>query len=152
MDEWDALDDESKSLVREAEKALVLAYAPYSSFLVGAAMKLDNGQTVTGTNQENAAYPSGMCAERVALFAKASVFPHATIRKIAIVAKRETQSSLLPVTPCGSCRQVLLEFELRQGKPVEIIMQVADDQWIRVKSAADLLPYNFSKLNLDRNP
>ena len=152
MDAWDALDEESKALVREAEKALVQAYAPYSSFLVGAAIRLDNGETVTGTNQENAAYPSGMCAERVALFAKASVFPTAIIRKIALVAKRATHSAFLPVTPCGSCRQVLLEFELRQAKPVQIIMQVADGQWIQVKSAADLLPYNFSKLNLDRNP
>jgi len=149
---WEALDDESKKLIAEAEKALVHAYAPYSSFLVGAALRLNNGRIVTGTNQENAAYPSCMCAERVALFAKAAIYPDATIEHIAIVASRPSSTNLLPVTPCGSCRQVLLEFELRQSKPIEITMQVSEDQWVVLESAVALLPFNFSKVNLDRNP
>lgn len=145
---FDDLDQETAELIRTAERALVNAYAPYSHFRVGAALLLENGNVVTGTNQENAAYPSGMCAERVALFSAASSAPGVMIRKIAIVAKRENAPSIIPVTPCGSCRQVLLEFEVRQKKPVQVVLQIAKDQWLRLSSAGILLPYSFTKSDI----
>src|ERR1044072_5936200 len=113
----DELDAESKYLVHKAKESLSHAYAPYSKFMVSAAVLLENGTIITGTNQENAAYPSGMCAERVALYAMASHHPESRIVKMAIVAKRKSGKDLVPATPCGSCRQVMLEYELRQDQP-----------------------------------
>lgn len=143
------LDLESKYLVHKAKDALHHAYAPYSRFEVGAAVLLEDDSVVTGTNQENAAYPSGMCAERVALFAAASQHVDRTIVKIAIVARRKGGKELVPAAPCGSCRQVMLEFESRQGKPLEVVMQSQDHQWIKAISAASLLPFAFTASNLD---
>lgn len=142
---FESLDEESKKLVRSAENSLQLAYAPYSKFRVGAALLLDNGVTVVGANQENAAYPDGMCAERVALFAMTSLHPGQRIKKLAVVAKREDARSLTPVTSCGSCRQAMFEFELRQHVPFEVIMQVENDSWVKAVSAESLLPFSFSK-------
>lgn len=147
---WDDLDAESRDLVKNASEALQHAYAPYSRFRVAAAVLLDNGVVVTGTNQENAAYPDGMCAERVALFAKASQYPERQIKKMVVVAQAENIEGLSPATCCGSCRQVMLEFELRQGKTYEVIMQGYDGNWIKAPTAESLLPFSFTKKNLYR--
>jgi cytidine deaminase len=147
---WADLDLESQELIKKAEDALQNAYAPYSRFRVAAAIILDNGVVITGTNQENAAYPDGMCAERVALFAKASQYPEKQIKKLVVVAQAENVTGLSPATCCGSCRQAMLEFELRQGKTFEVIMQGYNREWIKAPSAESLLPFSFSKRNLGR--
>ncbi len=138
-------------LVGRAEAALKHAYAPYSNFQVAAAVLLDNGVVVTGSNQENAAYPAGMCAERVALFAVSSQFPGAAIRKMVVVARKGGTSRFTPATSCGSCRQVMLEFESRQDHPFEVVMLREPETWIRVPSAGSLLPFSFNKSNLNES-
>jgi len=145
------LDSQTKILIQKAEGALPFAYAPYSKFRVAAALLLNNGVIITGTNQENAAYPDGMCAERVALFTKASQYPDEEIKKLVIIAKGEQAQTLSPATCCGSCRQVMLEFEQRQGKTFEVIMLGQENHWINARSAEALLPYSFTKTNLDES-
>jgi cytidine deaminase len=150
-DHLDELDSESKYLAHKAKDATTHAYAPYSKFCVGAAVLLEDGTIVTGTNQENAAYPSGMCAERVALFAVSSLHPDKVITKIAVVAKRKGGKEVVPATSCGPCRQVMLEFEQRQEKPIEVVMQSQEHKWILAPSAESLLPFCFSKSNLHQD-
>ncbi len=145
----DELDSESKELIEKAEQSLSHAYAPYSQFRVSTAILLEDGKIVTGTNQENAAYPDGMCAERVALFALASQFPGVKVKKLVVVAKSKSSKTLSPATCCGSCRQVMLEFEQRQGSPYEVIMQSQDGKWVKAASAKSLLPFSFSKVSMD---
>lgn len=135
-------------LITNAEAALQNAYAPYSGFHVAVAILLDNGVIVTGTNQENAAYPAGMCAERVALFTVASQYPGEPIRKVVVIARKSGATDLSPATSCGSCRQVMLEFEHRQARPFEVIMLERPGSWLRASSAAALLPFSFNKSNL----
>ena len=142
------LDDESKSLMEKAKEALQYAYAPYSKFAVAAAVLLSDGTIITGTNQENAAYPSGMCAERVALFAKASQYPDKKIKKMLVVARLGNHSTLSPATSCGPCRQVMLEFEQRQHQYFEVVMQNQDHHWVKASSAESLLPFCFSNASL----
>lgn len=142
------LDEESKRLMEKAHDALQHAYAPYSNFRVATAILLQDGVVVTGTNQENAAYPSGMCAERVALFTAASQHPGKKIKKLFVIARLGDQPGLAPATSCGPCRQVMLEFEQRQLEPFEIIMQNQERQWVRAPSAASLLPFCFSNESL----
>jgi cytidine deaminase len=149
VDHLEDLDSESKYITHKAKDAANHAYAPYSKFLVGSAVLLEDGTIVTGTNQENAAYPSGMCAERVALFAAAALHPDKPIKKIAVVAKRKGAKEVLPATSCGSCRQVMLEFEQRQENPIEIIMQNMEHQWVKAPSAESLLPFCFTKASLE---
>lgn len=145
------LDLESKYLAHKAKDAANHAYAPYSRFQVGAAVLLEDGTVVTGTNQENAAYPSGMCAERVALFSAMALHPETVITKIAIVAKRKGGKELTPATSCGACRQVMLEFEIRQDKPFEVIMQNEDHHWMKALSAQSLLPFSFTRASLEHH-
>lgn len=145
------LDLESKYLAHKAKDAANHAYAPYSKFHVGAAVLLEDGTIVTGTNQENAAYPSGMCAERVALYAAIAQHPESKITKIAVVARHKGSKELVPATSCGPCRQVMLEFELRQEKPFEVIMQNQEHQWVKALSAESLLPFSFTKASLDHH-
>jgi cytidine deaminase len=147
----DDLDLESKYLVHKAKDATNHAYAPYSKFLVGAAVMLTDGKIVTGTNQENAAYPSGMCAERIALYSAISQFPEAVISKIAVVARKKGGKELSPATSCGPCRQVMLEFELRQNKSFEILMLNQEHQWVKAPSAMSLLPFCFTGASLDHH-
>jgi cytidine deaminase len=144
----DALDAESKYLTHKAKEALGHAYAPYSHFHVAAAVLFEDGEIVLGTNQENAAYPSGLCAERVAVFAAQSQHPEKVIKKIAIVARKKNHKELTPAAACGACRQVMLEAEMRQKKEIVIIMLTAPQQWTVASSAASLLPLAFSKLNI----
>ncbi len=143
------LDSESKYLAHKAKDASNHAYAPYSKFQVGAAVLLEDGTIVTGTNQENAAYPSGMCAERVALYSAIAQFPESKITKLAVVARRKGLKELVPATSCGPCRQVMLEFEVRQDKPFEVIMQTQDHQWVKALSAESLLPFSFTRNSLE---
>jgi cytidine deaminase len=149
VDHLEDLDAESKYLAHKAKDATGHAYAPYSKFHVGAAVLLKDGSIITGTNQENASYPAGMCAERVALYAAASQHPDQPIVKMAVVAKRKGGKELLPATSCGQCRQVMLEFEQRQENVIEIIMLNMEHRWVKAPSAESLLPFCFSKASLD---
>lgn len=143
------LDNESKYLVHKAKEAAHHAYAPYSKFHVGAALILEDGTIVTGSNQENASYPLCMCAERVALYAAASQFSGKRIVKMAIVAHKKNHKELAAAASCGACRQVMAEFEERQHKPFEVVMHHTDNQWIKCASASSLLPFVFTKESLD---
>jgi cytidine deaminase len=151
VDHLEDLDLESKYLAHKAKDAANHAYAPYSRFQVGAAVLLEDGTIVTGTNQENAAYPSGMCAERVALYSAIAQHPEAVITKIAVIARRKGSKDLVPATSCGPCRQVMLEFEVRQGKYFEVIMQNQDNQWVKTSSAESLLPFSFTRASLEHH-
>ena len=130
------------SLVNQAQEAAGNAYAPYSNYHVGAAVLLENGEVITGNNQENAAYPSGLCAERVALFYAGSRYPDVAARAMAIVAIRDGSVQEEPVTPCGACRQVLYEKELLGGRPIELILY-GSRKILVVQKAGDLLPLPF---------
>lgn len=129
-------------LIKLAKEATEKAWAPYSQFRVGAALELENGEIITGNNQENIAFPSGLCAERVALFYAGSQFPGVAIKRIALAAFADGKFVAKPVFPCGDCRQVLLEHENRVKKPVEVIMFGTDEIKV-VKSVSDLLPLPF---------
>ncbi len=142
------LDTESKYLVHKAKEAAHHAYAPYSKFHVGAAIILDDGTVITGSNQENSSYPLCMCAERVVLYAFASQHPARKVMKMAVVAHRKNHKELTPATSCGACRQVMSEFEERQEQPFEVIMYSAQDEWLKCNSAQALLPHAFKRNNL----
>ncbi len=144
----DELDAESRYLVHKAKEASTHAYAPYSKFMVGSALILDDGTVMQGANQENASYPLCMCAERVALYATSALHPSRKIQKLAVVAHKKNHKELAPASCCGACRQVLLEYEQRQHRPIELVMMVAEGHWIKCASAAALLPYGFSEKNL----
>jgi cytidine deaminase len=149
LDHFDDLDTESKYLAHKAKDATAHAHAPYSKFLVGAAALLEDGTVVTGFNYENAALPSGLCAERVVLMAVASQHPEKQITKLVIVAKRKGGKELVPATSCGACRQVMLEFEINQQKTYEVVMQNNDHKWLKVNSAGLLLPFSYTPVNLE---
>ncbi|MDD5891000.1 MAG: cytidine deaminase [Bacteroidales bacterium] len=139
------LEAEDRTLVEKAIEATKHSYAPYSNFNVGAALLLDNGEIVTGSNQENAAYPSGLCAERTAMFYASSQYPQHAILKIAIAA---TQGGVLcgnPATPCGSCRQVMAQYQLRGGKPMQIIL-AGSEKILKFEKVDDLLPLIFDSI------
>jgi cytidine deaminase len=131
-----------KMLVDLAKEATKGAWAPYSKFQVGAALELENGEIICGNNQENIAFPSGLCAERVALFYAGSKYPGIAVKKIAIAAFAEGKFISNPVFPCGDCRQVLLEHENRVKKELEVIMYGEDIIKV-VKRISDLLPLPF---------
>ena len=122
------------------------AYAPYSNFYVGAAALLSDGSVVSGNNQENAVYPSGLCAERVALFYAGARYPDLPVKAIALVAMRDGEIQP-PVSPCGGCRQVMLETEQRYGQDICVLM-CGRDETVIVSSVKDLLPFCFGKENL----
>ena len=134
----------SADLLDIAHEAAKHAYAPYSHFKVGAAVLLKNGHIVSGNNQENAVFPSGLCAERVALYYAASQFPETPIEKIAITAIGDEKEVEQPVPPCGNCRQALLEYEIKFGEPIEVIMAGEKGAVFIAKSVEDLLPLSFS--------
>ena len=129
-------------MVEAARQALATAYAPYSDFLVGAALLLQDGSLISGSNQENAAYPSGICAERAALFAYGSQSARAPIAKLAVVAQKRHHNEPAVSAPCGACRQVMLEYELLQQSPFEVIFYY-DNKYLVATSARELLPYYF---------
>lgn len=133
------------NLMQAAQKAIKNAYAPYSQFQVGAALFLENGVIVTGNNQENAAYPSGMCAERVAIWAASSQYPDVKILKIAIAVKSSIKLVSKPVSPCGACRQALLEYEIKQKEPIEVYFTGEIGVVVKANSLKDLLPFAFDQ-------
>lgn len=136
--------EDIKKLIEEAKLSAKRAYAPYSGFHVGASVLLSNGTIVTGNNQENAAYPSGLCAERVAIFTANAQYPDISIDAIAIAACHDGEYTEMPCYPCGSCRQVLLEVENRYNKPFRIIMY-GQSKIYEVASINELLPLSFGK-------
>ena len=141
----DELPEDVRGLMDKAIEARRKAYAPYSKFRVGAALMLDNGQVVIGSNQENAAYPSGLCAERVAVFQAGAAYPEAKIVMIAISAASDSGNTHAPIPPCGSCRQSIAEYEFRQEKPIPIYFTGESGPVYLSKSLRDLLPFTFDK-------
>ena len=145
FDSVEELSESSQKLMNKAIEAKALAYAPYSKFKVGAALLLENGIIVTGNNQENAAYPSGMCAERVAIWKAGSDYPNTKIIALAITASSSTQITSEPVAPCGACRQSLFEYEIKQKEVIETYFMGEVGKVIKTNSILDLLPIAFDK-------
>ena len=143
FEHWQELTESDQILVKKAFEVSKTAYAPYSKFHVGASLRLSNGEIITGSNQENIAYPSGLCAERVALFYTGANYPNEQIETLCVVA----EGDLLPIdkilSPCGACRQVMLETEVRQKKSYRIILVSQNGVSIVFDSAVDLLPLAF---------
>jgi len=138
-----ALSTEDQMIMNKAIKARGNAYAPYSKFHVGAALLLDNGEIVLGNNQENAAYPSGMCAERVAVWQAGSLFPGVKIKKLAISASSTITKVDKPIGPCGACRQTLSEYEINQKEPFPVIFMGEVGEIVKTPSLLSLLPFSF---------
>ena len=141
------LPEDDQLLLTEARRITALAYAPYSGFHVGAAILLGNGMMIKGNNQENAAYPSGICAERVALFYANANYPDTEVKAIAISAAKNGVLVNEAVKPCGSCRQVLAETEVRFKIPIRIILD-GQDTILVLQGVESLLPLSFSKKDL----
>ncbi|CAM1348008.1 cytidine deaminase [Tenacibaculum insulae] len=134
---------EDKNLMNKAIEARKKAYAPYSKFNVGAAFLLENGTVILGNNQENAAYPSGMCAERVGVWKVGSEFPGIKIKKLAISAASENSTVNKPVGPCGACRQTLSEYEINQKEPIKVLFMGEVGKIVKTESLLSLLPFSF---------
>lgn len=142
------LNDQQKNLVDKLEQALSTAYAPYSDFPVAATLLLADGTIISGSNQENASYPSGLCAERVALFAKGAQYPNQGIDKLAVTVAHDIHS--FPY-PCGSCLQVISEFQNRQSEPIEIIMYDRHKKEALIANGIEqLMPFAFIKEHLGK--
>ncbi|WP_433835048.1 cytidine deaminase [Flavobacterium anhuiense] len=145
FDSLNELPAEIQDLMNQAVEIRKKAYAPYSRFRVGAALLLDNGQIILGSNQENAAYPSGLCAERTAIFYAGSAYPEAKILKMAITAASDTNQTTAPIPPCGSCRQSIAEYEIKQDSPIEIYFMGEIGEVYKSSSLKNLLPLMFDK-------
>lgn len=144
-DSVDELEPQDAWLLNEARTVSQYAYAPYSNFLVGAVAKLTNGEIVAGSNQENASYPAGICAERVLLSAAASMYPNIPIESMAISYQQANGPSDHPIAPCGICRQSLQEFESRVKRPVRLILAGMEGKIIVIPEASSLLPLAFTQ-------
>lgn len=144
LDSEQELSAEEKKIMALARKAAKSAYAPYSNFFVGAALLLENGKVICGNNQENVAFPSGLCAERVAFFSAGAQYPAIPIKLIAITARSDKFSIDKPVTPCGDCRQVMAEYEERHKKNIRVILSGERGKIFIVDSIKALLPLMFS--------
>ncbi|MFV5690150.1 cytidine deaminase [Flavobacterium sp. ZT3R25] len=145
---FDSTEDLPIDILNLMEQAIAIrkkAYAPYSKFRVGAAILLDNGKIVLGSNQENAAYPSGLCAERVAIYQAGAIYPEAKILKMAITAASDTNKTTTPIPPCGSCRQSIAEYEIKQETPIEIYFMGETGAIYKSASLKNLLPFLFNK-------
>jgi cytidine deaminase len=132
------------ALLNTARKATADAYAPYSHFRVGAAARLENGMIITGTNQENASFPAGICAERTLLSVAGAQHPGVAIETLAISYDNENGPSDRPISPCGICRQSLQEFEQRTGRPVRLVLGGQNGKIIVIPGASGLLPFAFT--------
>ncbi|MDO5972164.1 cytidine deaminase [Flavivirga aquimarina] len=144
-DDLDALPKEVILLMQKAIEARDKAYAPYSNFSVGAALLLDNGKIITGSNQENASYPSGLCAERTAIYYAGSQYPKAKIIRMAISAGSKNKQTTEPIPPCGACRQAIAEYEIKQDTPIEIYFMGSTGKVAKSNSLANLLPLVFDR-------
>ena len=139
---YEELEELDRKLIDAAKEATSRSYAPYSHFSVGAAVLLGNGTIITGSNQENAAYPSGTCAERTTLFYANSQYPDQPVMTLAIAARSESGYLESPIPPCGACRQVILETEKRYWQPIRILLYGKECIY-EIKSIGDLLPLSF---------
>ena len=148
---YESLDELPRSvlnLMNDAVEARKKAYAPYSQFQVGAAILLDNNMVVTGNNQENASYPSGLCAERTAIYFAGSQYPQAKMLKMAISATSVKKQTRKPIPPCGACRQAIAEYEIKQQSPIEIFFMGERGPIAKSKSLSNLLPFTFDRSEL----
>ena len=141
----DELETKDRELAQAAIEATELSYAPYSNFNVGAAVLFEDGIIIKGSNQENAAYPSGLCAERTALFYASSSRPDKAMTSIAIAAAQNGNLCKTPATPCGSCRQVMAQYQLKSGLPMAVILVGAHKIW-KFEKVDDLLPLIFDSI------
>ncbi len=144
-DSIDMLDSKDRELAEAAIEATKGSYAPYSKFNVGAALRLDNGMIIKGSNQENAAYPSGLCAERTALFYASATYPDNAVTSIAIVASQNGIVCETPATPCGACRQVMAQYQMKGGQPMSIILAGGKKVW-KFDRVEDILPLIFDSI------
>ena len=142
-DSPDELPENFRGLLQTASKSRENAYAPYSNFQVGAAVLLENGEVIIGNNQENASYPSGLCAERVAIFQAGARFPKVPVRAVAISASSRNLKVDRPAAPCGNCRQAIAEYEQKQDTPITVIMRGESGSVFVSDSITDLLPLAF---------
>lgn len=148
---FESLDDTPKDIQKLMQAAIEVrdkAYAPYSRFHVGAALLLDNGAVISGSNQENASYPSGLCAERTAIFYAGAQYPKAKVLKMAITAASQNQKTNNPIPPCGACRQSIAEYEFKQEQPIEIYFMGETGSVMKSSSLSNLLPFSFDASNL----
>ena len=143
-----ALEASDARLFESARKATSDAYAPYSKFRVGAAVKLENGQIITGSNQENASFPAGICAERVTLSAASALYPGIAVTDLALTYINEAGNNNHPISPCGICRQTLAEYEQRFGRSIRLILGGFSGEIYIISRATDLLPFAFSSQEL----
>ena len=141
----DQLEAQDRKLAEAAIEATEGSYAPYSGFNVGAAVRLDNGEIIKGSNQENAAYPSGICAERTAMFYAAATYPENAIEAIAVTASQNGILCGYPATPCGACRQVMAQYQTKGGKPMAIILVGGKKIW-KFDRVDDILPLIFDSI------
>ncbi|MEE2699755.1 MAG: cytidine deaminase [Bacteroidota bacterium] len=146
--DFDELDKIEQQLVNKAKRAYSNAYAPYSGFLVGAAILLEDGEIISGNNQENVAYPSALCAERVALYYASANYPDVKVKTIAISAKSKAFEITDVVSPCGACRQVMAEYQQKQKEKIRILLHSPNDQVLIANSVEDLLPFMFNSEQL----
>nr|WP_121271068.1 cytidine deaminase [Pedobacter schmidteae] len=144
----DELDEHDRTLCLKAEEALKTSYSPYSKFKVGTALRLKGDKIMMGSNQENVAYPSGLCAERVALFTVGAVHPNAVIESMAITAKTDNFVIEKPVTSCGACLQVMAEFEHKQNQAINVLFYCINGEIFKVKGIKNLLPFVFAEERL----
>ena len=141
----DQLDPQDRELAEAAIEATKGSYAPYSGFNVGAAVRLDTGEIVKGANQENAAYPSGLCAERTAMFYASATYPDSIIESIAVTASQNGILCDSPASPCGACRQVMAQYQTKRGRPMTIILVGGKKIW-KFDKVDDLLPLIFDSI------
>ena len=144
-DNIDQLDSRDKELAQAAIEAIKGSYAPYSNFNVGAAVRLDDNEIIKGSNQENVAYPSGICAERTALFYAGASRPDKVVVSIAIAASQNGALCAKPISPCGACRQVMVQSQIRGGMPISVILVGADKICV-LDNVYDMLPFTFDSL------
>ena len=143
-DSFEQLSLNDQALMLRAVSARKNAYAPYSKFRVGAAVEMDNSEIVIGSNQENASYPSGLCAERVAIFHAGAKFPGVTVKTIAITATSDNYQVSVPAAPCGNCRQAIFEYEFKQKQPIRILLMGEKGSVVECNAISDLLPLGFN--------
>ena len=143
FDSFDSLSLSESQLIQKAQSSLQNAYAPYSNFNVASALRLSNNEIVIGTNQENKAYPSSMCAERVAIFSASSNFPSEKIEALVIVNQGDLIDQSEPIYPCGACRQVMIEREINQNQPIKLIFVAQNGAVKLFNSVKDILPFSF---------
>ena len=145
FDSLNELSQEDRLLAESAIDATSRSYAPYSNFNVGAALMFEDGKIIQGSNQENAAYPSGLCAERTALFYASSLRPDMPIMSLAIAASQNGKLCSLPATPCGACRQVMAQYQTKSGKPMAVLLVGGEKIW-KFAYVDDLLPLVFNSI------